>query len=159
MENILGTRYIIGYYIAIYKTQRTSTKSKCPAPYKIYGISSQLPLLYSPLGARNQIQRTSSTKEKGPAPLTSPACSLPATTPWCSNLTKQVHVALFNQVDEIVSLFRYSTLLCVPEIKSNGHFFLQKKNQIPSKFPACPPPSNCYLYSNPIKQVHMALSC
>jgi hypothetical protein len=134
-------------------------KPICPAPYEIYGIFSQLALLYSPLGARNQIQRTNSTTGKLPAPLTSPACSPPATTPWCSSLTKQVHVALYYQVDGIVPLFHYSTRLCVPENEPNGQILQQKNNKNPSIFPACSPPSNRYLCSNPIKQVHMALSC
>ena len=119
---------------------------------------SQPPLLYTPLGARNQIQRTNSTTGKGPAPLTSLACSPPDTTPWCSSPTKQVHVALINQRDETSPLFHYSTRLCVPENKTNGQILPQKK-KIPSIFPACSPPSNCYLCSNPTKQVHMALSC
>ena len=87
---------------------------------------SQPSLLITPLGARNQIQRTNSTTGKGSAPLTSPACSPPDTTPWCSSPNKQVHVALINQNDEISPLFYYSTRLSVPENKPNGQIISQK---------------------------------
>jgi hypothetical protein len=100
-----------------------------------------------------------SSQEKGQPPLYSDTFFTVPTIPWSSNLTKQVYMTLSYHVDEIISLFCYSTRLCVLENNTNGQILLQKKDQIPSNFPACPPPSNCYLCSNPIKQVHMALSC
>jgi hypothetical protein len=68
-------------------------------------------------------------------------------------------MALSYQVDETVPLFHYSTRLCVPENKPNGQILPQEIDQIPSFFPAYSPPSNRYLCFNPIKQVHVALSC
>jgi hypothetical protein len=68
-------------------------------------------------------------------------------------------MALSYQVDETVPLFNYPTRLCVPENKANGQILQQERDQIISFFPAYSPPSNRYLCFNPIKQVHMSLSC
>jgi len=68
-------------------------------------------------------------------------------------------MVLCYQVDETVPLLNYPTRLCVPKNKANGQILQQERDQILSFFPAYSSPSNLYLCFNPIKQVHMALSC